>query len=99
MSKKKKKKKTYTLTWEEIKKYEKRGHDKAMEKAFVYASLVPLWVLRNNYGFGAKRLEDFFDCLNELSIDISRGYLSLQDIADTITKETGLEIILDKDLW
>ena len=99
MSKKKKKKKTYVLTWEEIKKYEKRGHDKAMEKAFVYASLVPMFVLRDKYGFGEKRLGEFFDELNILTNDINDGYLSLKDIADTITKETGLEIVLDKDLW
>ena len=93
-----KKKKTYMVTMEEIRKYEKRGYDKAMDRAFVYASLVPMLVLRDRYGFGAKRLEDVFDYLNELAVDISKGYLSLQDIADTISKETGLEIKLDKDL-
>lgn len=92
------KKKTYMVTMEEIRKYEKRGYDKAIDMATLYSSLIPLWVLRNDYGFGAKRLEDFTDKIIELTQDLDAGRLSIMDIKKTIEEETGLIVRLDKDL-
>lgn len=91
-------KKTYTVTYDELKKYEERGYQRAMERASIYAGLVPMLVLRDRYGFGAKRLEDFFDYMNELIKDIDEGLLDIRDIAKAISDETGLEIRLDKDV-
>lgn len=90
---KKEKKKTYQVTLEELKKYEKRGYIRAKEEMSLYAVLIPMWVLRNKFGFGAKRLEDFLEALEELTEDIDQGYLSIKDIKETIKKETGLDFI------
>lgn len=56
--KKKKKIATYNLTWEQIENIKLKATSEAMDFAFRQMMLLPLMVLRDHYGFGAKRLEE-----------------------------------------
>lgn len=51
--------------------------------------MVTLLVLRNQ-GWGHKRLKKFNEEWNTIIVDVSNGWLSLSDIADTIYDEVGL---------
>lgn len=97
--KKKKEKKTpvYQVTIEQIRAYVQQGYtqgrDEAIKKATDYSMVVPIIVLRDEFGFGAKRLEKFIDAIHELYDSIDQKYLNLDDIVKTIKEETGVEII------
>lgn len=62
-------------------------------KVFLYWMALSLFSLHNKKGFGAKRLNDFWTDVNELSEMVSEGYLTLDDILDTIYKESKIQII------
>lgn len=62
----------------------------ATKKAFMLLSIM---ALRDTYGFGATRLERYLDKFNELTESYYRGYISVDDLADTIYKETGIKVL------
>lgn len=99
MAKKEKKIKTptYQVTIEQIRAYVQQGYEKgrseAIQTATDYSMAVPIIVLRDEFGFGAKRLEKFIDATYELYDSIDQKYLNLEDIVETIKEETGVEII------
>lgn len=103
MAKKKEKKTktpTYQVTMEQIRGYVQQGYiqgrDEAIKKATDFSMAVPIIVLRDEFGFGAKRLGQFIDATHELYDSIDRKYLNLDDIVKTIKEETGVEIIRRK---
>lgn len=53
--------------------------------------MASILVLRNK-GWGAEELKDFSGEFNTVLGDVSNGWLSLSDIAETIEKETGLTL-------
>lgn len=95
MKKKKDKKKvaTYNLTWEQIEDIKLKATSEAMDFAFKQMMLLPLMVLRDKYGYGAKRLEEFIDNVADMLDSYNRGYLDLGDIEQTLKEETGIEVI------
>lgn len=62
--KKEKKTPTYNVTYEDIQNYIKQGYEKgkehSIERATNLSVAVPLMVLRDEFGFGNKRLNQFF---------------------------------------
>lgn len=50
-------------------------------------------VLRDEFGFGEKRIDKFITAYMELYNSISEGYLDLKDIIKTINEETGVKIV------
>ena len=54
----------------------------------------PIMVLRDKCGFGKVRLERFVDHVTELYDSFERGYITLEDLRDTIHAETGVTIEL-----
>lgn len=104
MKKKKNKEKktpTYTLTYEQIEAYIQKGYQEgykqgrqdAIERASQYSMAVPVMVLRDDFGFGKKRLDKFLDSYMELYDAIEEGYLNLDDIIETVNEETSVEIV------
>lgn len=91
------KKPTYNVTYDEIQNYIKKGYklgyEKAIEKASNYSLAVPMMILRDNFGFGKKRLLEFYNEFLELYDSVDKDYLDLEDIVKTIKEETGVEII------
>lgn len=88
---------TYNVTYDDIQGYIKKGYDKgradAIKRATDLSMAVPMMVLRDEFGFGQKRLLDFHNAFVELYDSISKGYLNINDIIKTINEETGVEII------
>lgn len=95
MKKKKEKKKVarYNLTWNQIEDIKLKATSEAMDFAFKQMMLIPLMVLRDKYGYGAKRLEEFIDNVADMLDSYNRGYLDLNDIEQTLKEETGIEVI------
>lgn len=91
--KKKKKTPTYNLTWEQIENIKLKATSEAMDFAFRQMILLPLMVLRDHYGFGAKRLEDYIDYVADMLDSYNKGYLNLDDIEKTLEEETGIKVI------
>lgn len=102
MSKKPKKNKvpTYNFTAQQIEATYMKGFNKGKEEsldfAIAYSMAVALMVLRDKFGFGAKRLEDFIDEVYEMYDSIENDYLDIDDIIQTIEEETGITIIQSK---
>lgn len=95
MKKKKEKKKVarYNLTWNQIEDIKRKATSEAMDFAFKQMMLLPLMVLRDKYGYGAKRLEEFIDNVADMLDSYNRGYLDLDDIEKTLEDETGIKVI------
>ena len=95
MKKKKEKKKVarYNLTWNQIEDIKRKATSEAMDFAFRQMMLLPLMVLRDKYGYGAKRLEEFIDNVADMLDSYNKGYLDLDDIEQTLKEETGIEVI------
>ncbi len=95
MKKKKEKKKvaTYNLTWEQIEDIKLKATSEAMDFAFRQMMLLPLMVLRDKYGYGAQRLEQFIDDVADMLDSYNKGYLDLDDIEQILKEETGIEIL------
>lgn len=97
MKKKKVKTPTYQVTMEQIRAYVQQGYiqgrDETIKKAAEYSMAVPLMALRDEFGFGAKRLEKFIDATHELYDSIDRKYINLEEIVEAIKDETGVEIV------
>lgn len=83
--------KTYTLTDEQITRMKKNAVNEAMSVAFTLMLGIPVMVLHDKYGWGGKkRLPDFMDYVLDLYDSFNKGYLTLDDIRQTIEEETGV---------
>ena len=97
MAKKEKKVPTYNVTYDDIQGYIRKGYRKGREESLLEATkfslAVPLMVLRDEFGFGEKRLSKFVDGCWELYDSIDKEYLDIQDILKVLKEEVNLEII------
>lgn len=86
---------TYNLTWEQIEGMKRKTVedtvDRVSREAFQRMMVLSLLVLRDEWGFGEKRISRFMDQLSVLIVDVSEGRLSMDDITTTLEKELGLE--------
>lgn len=89
----KKKKMRVEITPQELQKV----RDKATKQALYMTNILPLLVLRDEFGFGRVRLERYIDELNERVDAFNKGYISLVDVVETIEKETGLRYEMGQD--
>lgn len=93
--KKKNKTPTYNFTWEQIEGMKRKTVedtvDRVSREAFQRMMVLSLLVLRDEWGFGEKRMERFMDQLGTLVEDVSEGRLSMDDITATLEDELGLE--------
>lgn len=81
------KEKPVTLTRKEVDKLKSDATSKAVE----IVKLFPIWILRDKYGFGKKRITEFAEHYNELWDAYNKGYITLEDITNQLELETGLE--------
>ena len=52
-----------------------------------------MMILRDRFGFGKKRLLDFYDEFLNLYDSVNKKYLDLKDIVNTIEEETGVNVV------
>lgn len=87
----------YNVTFKDIENYIQKGYEKGrketIERASQLSMTVPIMVLRDEFGFGEKRIDKFIAAYIELYNSISEGYLDLNDIIKTINEETGVKIV------
>lgn len=97
---KKNKTPTYNLTWDQIegikRKAVKETVDRVSREAFERMMVLSLLVLRDEWGFGEKRMDRFIDQLSTLVEDVSEGRLSMDDITATLEDELGIEFMWRK---
>lgn len=92
---KKNKTPTYNFTLDQIEGIKRKTVedtvDRVSREAFQRMMVLSLLVLRDEWGFGEKRISRFMDQLSVLIVDVSEGRLSMDDITTTLEKELGLE--------
>ena len=92
-----KKQKTYTLTQAQIDQMKKEVSMEATKKAFIMMMGFPLLTLRDKFGFGKERLNRFMDKMLDLYEAYEMDYVDLDDLNDTIMKETGVTLIKKRE--
>ena len=76
----------------DVQKIKETATNEAVSRAFVLMMNVPLIVLRDNFGFGAKRLEKFIDEVKKNMDCLTEGYVSFEDLKNALEKETGVKV-------
>jgi len=90
------KQKTYTLTQYQIDTIKAEATQAATKRAFTIMLGMPLMVLRDQWGFGKKRLSLFTDKVFDIYEAYDDDRLTLADMHKTIEKETGVVL---KGAW
>lgn len=88
---KKKKTPTYNMTWDQIEKIKEDARKEGIETAVDMVVVLSMLVLRDHFGYGRVRIERFASHLSELIEDVGANRLDLNDIADTLSEEIGIE--------
>ena len=83
---------TYNLTEEQINQIKKEATDKALETAFTLMLGIPLMVLRDKYGFGKKRMNEYIDYALETYDSFNKGYFTLEDVEKMLREEVEVNI-------
>lgn len=76
-----------TLTHSKIEKIKMDATDNALSILTVFSMMA----LRDEFGFGKKRLEKFYKKFFDLNESFKLGYITLNDIVDTLEQETGIK--------
>ena len=92
---KKKRDPVYQMTYEELKKYEARAYQKAISENVKYLYALSFLALRDDFGFGQKRMKKFMKGLSVNLNDLMDDRFSLTDIEEVMKEEIGLEIFED----
>lgn len=87
-----KKVKSYTLNEHQLADMEFKMQRKAADFAMQLTIGFSLLALRDEFGFGAKRMDKFIDKVKELVDYYSEDYFELQDMVDIVEKETGINV-------
>lgn len=93
----KQKVRTYTLTDVQIQQIKDEAINEATNRAFILLLGLPLITLHDKFGFGKVRLERFMDELLKQYESFDEGYITLEDLIETIKEETGVSIIEKKE--
>lgn len=70
----------------------RRDADKLIHSSYTAFLLLGIMALRNKFDFGSARIERWIDEINDLRDSYEKGYISVQDLQQTIKEETGIEI-------
>jgi hypothetical protein len=62
----------------------------AQSTAINYAWAIFFTVMRDKERYGKKRLRRVWDAVNELSDSISKGYVNVKDLMQTLEKEANI---------
>lgn len=62
-----------------------------MEMAFEMLTIIPVYVLHEEFGFGSIRLERFLFKLFKLANDISNDKVELSTLANIVDADTGIK--------
>lgn len=66
----------------------------AANDAIRYATVIFLSVMRDNEGYGVKRLKRVYEGIEYLADSISQGYVKLQDLERVLKDEANINIAI-----
>ena len=89
--------KSYTFTQAQLDEKLKAVEMEATKKAFLMMMGFPLLTLRDKFGFGKKRLNQFMDKMVDLYEAYELDYVDLEDLDRTIMEETGVTLIRKRE--
>lgn len=72
----------------DIRKIKKQTTDDAIK----YALVIFFSVMRDNEGYGVKRLKRVYDGINYLSDSISKGYVKIDDLERVLWEEANIKM-------
>lgn len=84
---------TYTLRNEDVTRIKHDAAQEAVYTAFTMMLGLPVIVLHDKYEWGKKRLSDFMDYVLEQYDSFNKNFITLDDLWNTIEKETGVKLI------
>ena len=70
----------------------KRNKQKLIDATFQANMILTLTVLRDGFDFGTVRLERFIDKYQDLLDSCNKGYISVDDLTETLYEETGIRV-------
>lgn len=70
----------------------KRNEQKLIDATFQANMILTLSTLRDEFDFGTKRLERFMDKYQDLLDSYNKGYISVDDLTETLYEETGIRV-------
>ena len=88
----KKSNKTYNLSVKEIEEMKENALSEALNISFKLMLGIPLMVLRDKYGFGKKRLNDFIDHVLEEQDSFNKGYFTLEEVEEMLFEEVDIKL-------
>lgn len=89
---------TYTLTQKQIDQIKAEAVVEVSDRAFILMLAIPVMVLHDKYGQLMRkdgREEKFAELCLDLYDSFEKGYITLDDLKNTLQEETGM--ILEKD--
>lgn len=81
-----------TTTIKEQRKRDKKQREQGAKQAMSVLNLVPLLALRDEYGFGKKRMIRYILKYQDMIDAYNKGYITLVDIAKTLDDEVGITL-------
>ena len=84
---------TYPFRNEDVTRIKQDAAQEAIDKAFVLMLGLPMIVLHDKYGWGKKRLSDFMNYVLDQYDSFNKNFIALDDLWNTIEKETGAKLI------
>lgn len=81
-----------TTTIKEQRQRDQRQRLKGTEKALEIIALLPILALRDEYGFGKKRMLRYIIKYQDILDAYNKDYITLEDIAETIKSEIDIDL-------
>lgn len=76
----------------QIQKVKDRAYQKGRRDAMKEVWMIPLIVLRDEYGFGQKRMADYIKAFDKQLGAVNEGYLKIEDIKQMLRDEVGIDL-------
>ena len=77
-----------TVTASQLERLKKDAVDEAVIKVWT----IMFTILRDDFGWGGIRLKRLWDKANYLGDSLLKGYVTLEDMRDTLRDEAGIEL-------
>lgn len=81
-----------TFSVKELRQRDKRIEEKAFTNSQRIVNLFPLLALRDEFGFGRKRMMRFIKKYHEIIQDYNKGYINFEDIAKVMKEEVKIDL-------
>jgi hypothetical protein len=81
-----------STTFQQLLKAKQEGYTEGVTGTVENYSAVVLLCLKDKFGFTSKQLQDVAWYINDTFDSVEEGYLSLEDIIQTLKEEDGLDM-------